>query len=131
MELYWKGAAAVLLAVVLGLALTKQGKETGILLTLTVCCMVACAAMVYLQPVIDFVRQLQNLAQLDNEMLKILLKAVGVGLIGEIASLICMDAGNGALGKSLQLLTTAVILWLSLPLLTAVLELIQEILGEI
>lgn len=131
MDLFWKGIGAVLVTVVLGLALNKNGKETGLLLSLAVCCMVACAAMAYLQPVIDFLRQLQNLGQLDNGMLGILLKAVGIALIGEIAALICADAGNAALGKTLQLLTSSVILWLSLPLMTQLLELIQEMLGEL
>ena len=131
MELFWQGAAAVLLTVILGLALGSQKKETGILLTIAACCMVASIALSYLKPVIDFVQQLQDMGKLDREMLGILLKAVGIGLIGELASLICSDAGNGALGKTLQLLTSAVILWLSLPLLTGLLELIQEILGEV
>ncbi len=131
MERYWQAAAGVLLAVILGLVLGKQGKETGLLLTIAVCCMTACAAVSYLKPVLDFVQQLQQIGQLDGEILQILLKVVGIGLVGEIASLICTDAGNGALGKTLQLLTTSVILWLSLPLLTLLLELIQQILGEL
>lgn len=131
MELFWKGIGGVLIAVILGLALGKNGKETGLLLTLGVCCMVAVGALSYLSPVINFVRQLQSLGQLDSQMLGILLKAVGIGLIGEIASLICIDAGNAALGKTLQLLTSSVILWLSLPLMSQLLELLQEILGEV
>lgn len=131
METYWKGIGAVLITVVLGLALSKQGKETGLLLTLTACCMVAGVAMVYLKPVIDFIQHLQELGQLNSEMLEILLKSVGVGLIGEIASMICADAGNTALGKTIQILTAAVILWLSLPLMIQLMELIQEILGGI
>ncbi len=131
MELYWKGIGAVLVTVVLGLALSKNGKETGLLLTLAVCCMVACGAMAYLKPVIDFIGQLQDLGQLDQELLGILLKTVGIGLIGEISSLLCADSGNAALGKTLQLLTASVVLWLSLPLMSQLLELIQEILGEV
>lgn len=131
MGLYWQGAAVVLLTVVLGLALGNQRKETGVLLSIAACCLVATAAMHYLKPVIEFVQQLQDLGQLDNEMLEILLKVVGIGMIGEIAALICSDSGNGALGKTLHLLTSAVILWLSLPLLTGLLELIQDILGEV
>ena len=37
MSLFWKAAAAVLLAVVLGLSLGKQ-KDIGVLLTMAVCC---------------------------------------------------------------------------------------------
>lgn len=131
MELYWQGAAVVLLTVVLGLSLGSQKKDMGLLLTMGACCLVATVAVSYLKPVVEFVQQLQDLGQLDNDMLKILLKAVGIGIIGEIASLICTDSGNGALGKTLQLLTSSVILWLSLPLLKGLLEMIQEILGEV
>ena len=64
-------------------------------------------------------------------MVKILLKAVGEGLVSEVGALLCTDSGNGSLGKLLQLLGSAVVLWLSLPLFTMLLELIQELLGGI
>ena len=122
MSLFWKAAAAVLLAVVLGLSLGKQ-KDIGVLLTMAVCCMVAMIAISYLEPVLDFLRELETLG--------ILLKAVGIGLVSEIAGLVCTDAGNGSLGKTLQMLGSAVILYLSLPIFTAMLELIREILREL
>lgn len=128
---FWQGAAAVLLAVILVLALGKQGKEAGLLLTLAVCCMLGVLALSYLEPVVALVHRLQDMTGLDSGMLQILLKAVGIGIIGEIAGLICTDAGNAALGKALQLLSAAVILWLSIPLINALLELLQEMLGEI
>lgn len=128
---FWQGAAAVLVAVVLLLALGKQGKEAGLLLSLAVCCMLGVLALSYLEPVVALVRRLQDMTGLDSEMLGVLLKAVGIGIVGEIASLICADAGNAALGKALQLLSAAVILWLSIPLVNALLELLQEMLGEV
>ena len=122
--------AWVLLAVVLGLSLGKQ-KDIGVLLTMAVCCMVAMIAISYLEPVLDFLRELETLGDLQGDMLGILLKAVGIGLVSEIAGLVCTDAGNGSLGKTLQMLGSAVILYLSLPIFTAMLELIREILREL
>ena len=122
--------AWVLLAVVLGLSLGKQ-KDIGVLLTMAVCCMVAMIAISYLEPVLDFLRELETLGDLQGDMLGILLKAVGIGLVSEIAGLVCTDAGNGSLGKALQMLGSAVILYLSLPIFTAMLELIREILREL
>ena len=122
--------AWVLLAVVLGLSLGKQ-KDIGVLLTMAVCCMVAMIAISYLEPVLDFLRELDTLGDLQGDMLGILLKAVGIGLVSEIAGLVCTDAGNGSLGKTLQMLGSAVILYLSLPIFTAMLELIREILREL
>lgn len=131
MEGFWQGAAGILIACILVLALGKQGKEAGLLLTLGVCCMGGVLALSYLRPVIDFIQQLAQVGQLDGGMLEILLKAVGIGLVGELASLICTDAGNSAMGKTIQLLSSATILWLSLPLLTQLLQLLEDILGGI
>ena len=131
MDIFIKAASVVLITVILGLTLGKQGKETALLLTLMACVMVAYLAVSYLEPVVDLIDRLQQIGQLDAGMLEILLKAVGIGLIGEITVLICADAGNAALGKTLQLLTIAVILWLALPLLNQLLELLQDILEEV
>lgn len=131
MGMFLQAAAAVLIAVVLGLSLNKQGKEIGVLLTVAVCCMVVVIALNYLEPVVDFLRQLEALCQAGDGWLSVLLKAVGIGLIAEVSALVCGDAGNGSLGKALQLLGSAVILWMSIPIFTALMDLIQKILGEI
>ena len=131
MEGFLQAFAAVLLAVILGLVLAIQSKDWAVLLTTGVSCMVLAVGAVYLQPVLDFVRELQTLSGLDPQMLTVVLKAVGIGLISEIAALICLDAGNAALGKGIQILASLTVLWLSLPLMRALLELVQKILGEI
>ncbi len=129
MDSFFRGAAGILLTVILILALGKQGKETGLLLSILVCCMVGILAVSFLQPVVTFWQKLQETADLEPEMLRILLKVVGVALTTELGSLVCTDAGNGALGKMLQYLGSAVVLWLSLPMFTALLELVEGILG--
>ncbi len=131
MALFLQAAAAILLAVILGLTLSKQGKDLGILLTIAVCAMTALVALRYLEPVVKLVESLEGLAGLENGMLEILLKVVGIGLITEIGGLVSTDAGNASLGRILQLLGSAVILWLSIPVFTALMDLIGEILGEL
>lgn len=120
-----------LVAVVLGLALRQQGKDIALLLSVAMCCMVLVAAISYLKPVIEFVQQLQDFGNLDSDLMRILLKAVGIGLIAEIASLICSDAGNSALGKAIQMMASAVIIWLAIPLMKTLLDLVQQIMGEV
>ena len=131
MELFLQATAAVILAVILGLSLGKQGKDLGILLTVAVCVMVFTVAISFLKPVVDLLESLNETAKLQGEMLQILLKAVGIGLVAEISSLVCSDAGNGSLGKALQLLASAVILWLSIPVFTSLMTLIRQIMGEL
>ncbi len=131
MTVFFQVAAGVLLAVILGLVLAGHGKELGILLTLAVCCMVMLAAISFLEPVMDFLHRLEVLGKLNGELIRVLFKIAGIALTSEIAGMVCNDAGNASLGKALQMLATAVILWLSLPVFNTLLELIQDVLGGI
>ena len=93
--------------------------------------MVAALSMRCLEPVISMLRALQVRSSIDSEMLSILLKTVGVGLIAELVSLICTDAGNAAMGKMIQILGAALVLNLSLPLLEILVALVEGIVGNI
>ena len=130
METVIKVICGALIALILGLALRHQGKDMTLLLSIAVCCMVAVVGISYLSPVVDFVQQLHESTGTDPQFLRILLKAVGIGIVAELAGLICVDAGNAALAKTIQILATAVILWLSLPLMQALLELVRKIMEE-
>lgn len=126
-----KAAAGALITAILGIILQRQGKEYALVLVVAVCAMGACLALSYIKPVIVFLEELQQLANINSEIFEILLKAVGIGLIGELAGSICADTGNGSLGKMLQLLSTVVILWLSLPIFNQVMDLIVEVLKNV
>ena len=128
MDIFLKATCGILITLVLCLVISKQSKDISVLLTVIVCCMVSIAAMQHLQPVITFFEKIQSIGQLDPTFVRIVIRSVGIGLLSEIAGHICLDAGNAALGKTLQILASAVILWMSLPLFTKVIELIEEIL---
>lgn len=130
MELYLQATALVLIAVVLILMLGSQHKSMATLLSLGVCCMVCVAAVRYLSPVIELLTGLRDLAGISGQMLSILLKSAGIGLLSELASVICADAGEGALGKAIGVLSNGVILYISLPLFQELIELLQEVLGQ-
>ncbi len=131
MELYWKTAAAVLLTVILVLAVGRQEKDMGTVLSMAVCAMAGTVVISYLEPVMDLLWKLEDMGGLGGGMLGILLKAVGIALVTQMARKICTDAGNGSLGAMLELLGSAVILYLSIPLFDSFLTLLREILGEI
>ncbi len=116
-----------MIAVILYGILSRQGSDFSLLLSCAVCCMLLICAAGYLKPVIEFLQTLAKFAALDQEILTVVLKAAGVGLIGELASHICSDSGNAALGKGIRFLLASVILWLCVPLLTQLLQLLQQI----
>ncbi len=131
MDTFIKATVIALITTILYQVLTKQDKNIALLLSLVACCMILFAAISYLDPILSFVRRLQAIANVDSEILSILFKSVGIALITEIAALICTDMGNSALGKSLQITATVMILWLSIPLFSSLLDLLGEILNDI
>ncbi len=131
MELFLKASGGILVGVILWLCLHKYGKDISLLLTVAVCCMVMLAAVTYLRPVLDFFHKLQSIGNLNSDFVEIVLKIVGISLLTEICSMICKDAGNESMGKTLQILSTGMVLWLSLPVFEKLLSLIDTILGNI
>ena len=131
MTLYLQICGGIFLSVILFVTLKGSGKDLSVALTVVVCCMVSLTALYYLKPIIAFVKTLESIGGLNRDMVTILLKATGIGIVSEISNLVCKDAGNESMGKSMQLLGTAVILYLSMPLFSELLELMQKILGEL
>ena len=130
MDIYIKAVFVILVCTVICLVLTKQGKDFSVLLILCVCCLVVGAAISYLRPVVELMERLTQIGQLNASLLTILLKAVGIAILSETTALVCKDAGTGSMGKALQILASAVILWLSIPLLSELIDLVEKILGN-
>lgn len=129
MEPYWKAVAILLLTVIMGVTLGKAEKDIAIVLTVAACCGVLLVALEYLSEVIAFLWELGNSTEDRMPFLHTLLKISGVALITEITGLISADAGNSSLGKAVQILGNAVILYLSLPLFQSFFAIVQEIMG--
>lgn len=131
MDSVLKAVAVILVAVVMWIILSKQGKEYALVLSIGACCLVFLIMFRFLEPVLDLLRQLQVLGKLQSEWLSIMLKSVGIGMVVEIGMLICSDAGNAALGKTLQIMGSVAVLWLSIPLMNSLIKLLEQILGDL
>lgn len=128
MEQFLQAAALAIIGAILAIVLQKGAKELSILLVIACCAVILILATSFLEPLVDFIIQLRLLGNLDEGMVRILLKTAGVGLIAELGGAICEDAGQGTLGKMASLCGSAAALYLALPLLTSVLEMIQGLL---
>lgn len=120
-----------MVVLILWLSLSSVGKEYATLIAVLVCCTIAALSAFYLDPIFSFLQDLKSMIPVDHDLLQILLKAVGIGFVGEISAMVCADSGNSALGKSIQLLTNVLIIWLSLPLFQTLLAIFKEILEDI
>lgn len=131
MSTFLKAAAVILTALILWVCLNKYNKDMSLLLSLAVCGIVLIAAFTAMKPVIDFLDRLQQTGNLDSDLLQVILKAVGIGLLGEMCGDLCKDAGNATMGKALQFFAAVTILWLSLPVFEKLLTLLETIMGSV
>lgn len=131
MEAYWKTAAVLILTVILSTAMGKSDRGFSTVLSVTACCIVLMPAVRYLNEVIAFLWNLGASSGYDDSFLETLLQIAGIALTTEITGLISSDAGNSSLGKAMQILGNAAILFLALPLFQTFFTMIQEIMGMV
>lgn len=128
MNLYLKIIGAALVTLFLGMA---TGRDFSLLLSIAVCVMAAALVLELLEPVFALIADLKAAADLPQGLGITLTKVVGVGLLSEIAAMLCADGGNGSLAKMLKLASAAMILYLSVPLLRSVLLVLKQLLGVV
>ena len=129
MDDFWKTTALVLLTVILSLSLDKTERDISAVMGIVALCIAACAAVTILNPVLNYLVELQRLFHLPDGLISILLKAVGIALVAELSATICADAGNESLGKMLQILGGAAVLTLSVPMFRTLMTIIKEMIG--
>lgn len=99
------------------------------MLSLACCALLFALIWEFMEPVVDFARQLNRATGLSGEMIGILLKTAGVGILCEAACAVCEDAGESTLGKITKICGSVTILYLSIPLFQSVLDLVEGLLG--
>lgn len=128
MELFWKTSAGTLIALVLILSVGRQEKDIALVLAMTASAMAAVVAFSFLEPVLAFLFRLEQTGIHPPGILKTLLKTAGIGILTETVGMICQDSGQSSLARGMQLLGTAAILYLSLPVFEYFLELMESVL---
>lgn len=131
MSEFLKIVSLVLLTVILGLSVGKTEKDISAVLGMVSLCIAACAAVSVLEPVLNYLVELWRVFNLPDELVSVLLKAVGIALTAELSAAVCTDAGSGSLGKILQILGGAVVLSLSIPMFRTLMTIIKEMTGGI
>lgn len=78
--------------------------------------------------IVDLLANLSNKAGINNQFLGILLKITGIAFLTEFAVSICNDSGETAIANKIDLGGKIIIIAISIPIISALLELIIKIL---
>lgn len=78
--------------------------------------------------IVDLLTNLSSKAGINNQFLAILLKITGIAFLTEFAVSICNDSGESAIANKIDLGGKIIIIAISIPIISALLELIIKIL---
>jgi len=82
-----------------------------------------------LEIVVESIKRIQESLSVQTAYIQALLKIIGITYIAEFASDICRDAGYSTIAGQIGIFSKLSILAVSMPIVTALLETIQEFLG--
>ena len=81
-----------------------------------------------LEVILDAINRLQGYIQLNSAYIGILIKIVGITYVTEISSSLCKDSGYSSIGEQIELVGKLSILAISMPILLAILDTINNFL---
>ena len=122
------GALAIVAAVLCVLVRTHTG-ALAVLLSLCASVVILLLSFQFFSPILSVLRQLRELTGLDEAATAPMLKVAGIGILTQTAASICEDSGEKNLSRSVEIGGTVLSLYASLPLISAVLDLMKETLG--
>ena len=119
------GIAGVLFAV----QLRSIKPEYSMYIGLAVCVVLFYYGVGRLSVVVETLNSIQSYIHISDIYISILLKIIGVTYIADFSSAICRDAGYQAVAGQIEIFSKLVILAVSMPVLMALLETIDGLIG--
>lgn len=82
-----------------------------------------------LETILETIERIQQYIKINSVYLTTLMKMIGITYVAEFASGICKDAGYGAMGTQIEIFGKLSILAVSMPILLALMEVMQVFLS--
>lgn len=125
---YYKFLAFGIIGLIGSVLLKKIKEEYSLFLTLAVSLFLTLTAVSVIAPVAEYIKELGNQKDI-GEYISVIFKSSGICIITSIASDICRDSGENALGSKIDLCGKCTVLFMSFPLLRTVFESTLQIVG--
>ena len=117
-----------LIALVIVVILKQYRSEYTIYVSIIAGVLILFFAMEKLSGIINLLQSISDKTYINKQFLGILLKITGIAIITEFAVSICTDAGEKAIASKIEIGSKIIIIAMSIPIVSSLLELIIEIL---
>ena len=123
-----RAAAAAVTAALCAAVVRKQSPEIALVLSIGGCALVVLTCSGALAAVVELADKLAETGGLSAQVVEPVMKTAGIAIVTRLASEFCKDAKEGGLASAVELAGTALALSAVLPLMTAVLDLLIQLL---
>ena len=117
-----------IIGAILALVTKKHSGEFAVLVSIAVVLLLISLLLGFLKPVLSFVESLKKTAGLGDSAVSPVIKTLAIGFLTEIGKNICEEAGEKTVGQVLALSGSIAALYVLLPLLQGVLDLLETLL---
>ncbi len=80
-----------------------------------------------LEGIINLLKTISNKSGINNQFLELLLKITGIAFLTEFAINLCKDAGENAIASKIEIGSKVVIVSMSIPIISSLLEIITKL----
>ena len=123
-----KVAAAAVAAALCAVVVRRQSPEIALALGIGACALIVLYCSGALTAVVDLADKLAETGNLSAQVVEPVMKTAGIAIVTRLAAEFCKDAKEGGLASAVELAGTALALAAVLPLMSAVLDVLTQLL---
>lgn len=117
-----------LIALVIIIILKQYKPEYAIYVSMIAGILILFLSVEKITGIINLLQSISDKTYINKNFLSILLKITGIAFLTEFAVSVCSDAGEKAIASKIEIGSKVIIITMSIPIITSLLELIIEIL---
>lgn len=117
-----------LISLIIIILLKQYKPEFAIYISLLTGALILILLMNQLTGIIDLIKSISGKANINSSFLSLLIKITGIAFLSEFAVSICKDSGEGAIATKIELGAKIIIISMSIPIISSLLEIILEVL---
>lgn len=117
-----------LISVVIIILLKQYKPEFAIYISMLTGILIILFVIDDLAGIINLLQSLANKVSINNTFLMLLIKITGIAFLSEFAVSICKDAGETAIASKMEIGAKIIIISMSIPIISSLLEIILKIL---
>lgn len=123
-----KISAIALAGVILAALLKSVNKDISLYVIISTAVIILITVLARITEIFSFIENIYENITYGREFFPVIIKVLIIAYITDFTAQLCKDAGEGAIGSKVELAGKVIIFYTAMPILTAILELINVLL---